>query len=74
MQIPQSWSVGGACYQPAFMGSCLFVKHVRPFDLVDRYGKISGHGEVIKNVLCSDWKEEYAQSQSWTVVVALKNL
>ena len=27
-----------------------------------------------KNVLCSDWKGEYVQGQSWTVVVGLSQL
>ena len=30
---------------------------------------MAGCGWEKKNVLCSDWKREYIQGQSWTVVV-----
>ena len=36
---------------------------------VDRLGSIPVRGGAEKNVLCSDWEQEYVQGQSWTMLV-----
>ena len=62
----KSRSVRGASHQPAFTGSYLFVKRVCPVHLVDRYS-------YEKNVFCSNWKGEYVQGQTWTLVMEQRN-
>ena len=66
----------GASHQPAFMGSsCLTIcQECLPCPPGGYIQLNTGAWWADKNVLCSDWKGEYVQSQSWTRVVVLKYL